>query len=254
MTVLALDVGNTDTKAARWDGRAWTGRLRWPTAGAVPPALAALAHGADAAGLASVAPRHTGRIAAAVRDASGRMPVFVSAALPLASPTLRFPFAMRYRTPETLGADRLAAAVAAWTGWGGSRPVVALDAGTAVTLDVVAPGPDGPAYLGGAIAPGPELLRRTLARDTGGLPDVPFAVPPSPIGASTAEAIQSGVTVLVVDGVAGLLRRTADVLGAPPVVVATGGWAAWLAGQGLPIDAVEDSLVLDGVRLLCAPG
>lgn len=243
MTVLALDAGNSHVKAARWDGAAWSDVLRWPTAAPVPDALAVLARGVDAAGIASVVPAHVDRLAQAVAACTGRPPTLVSAAL-------RLPFAMAYRTPHTLGADRLAAAVAAWQGWGGERPVVALDAGTAVTLDVVGLGTDGPAFLGGAIAPGPDLLRRSLVRDTGQLPEVPFAWPGAVVGGSTVEAIQSGLAVLLADGVAGLLHRTAEALGTPPVVVATGGWAAWVAEHVGGIDAVAPTLVLDGVRAL----
>ena len=248
---LALDAGNSSVKAARWDGAGWSDVLRWPTADDVPAAaLAALANGIDGGGLASVVPAHTARLAGALRDATGADPVVVTARLAL-------PFAMRYRTPATLGADRLAAAAAAWSGWSGSRPVVALDAGTAVTLDVVVPDdaePSGAAYLGGAIAPGPDLRRRALARETGQLPDVAWAMPPSTVGASTAEAVQSGLAGLFADGVAGLLARTARALTAdghaPPVVVATGGWAPWLADAVGGLDAVAPMLVHDGIRLL----
>lgn len=244
---LALDAGNSSVKAARWDGRAWRDAARWPSDPDADWAarLASLADGATASGLACVVPRLSGPLADALHTLIGTPPVFVSADLPL-------PFAMAYRTPHTLGADRLAGAVAAWDGWGGDRPVIALDAGTAVTLDVVVPcGPaGGPAYLGGAIAPGPDLLRCALARDTGQLPDVDWADPPSPVGATTTEAIQSGLTGLFADGVAGLLRRTTSAVDGVPVVVATGGWGAWLAARLDSIDAVAPDLVLDGVRLL----
>lgn len=245
MTVLALDAGNSSVKAARWDSHAWGEALRWPTGAAVPDALADLARDAQGAGLASVVPAHTVWLADALAHATGQPPVIVSA-------DRRLPFAMRYATPQTLGADRLAAAVAAWTGWGGAQPVVALDAGTAVTLDVVAPGADGPAYLGGAIAPGPDLLRRVLAGGTGQLPEAAFDTPSSTIGASTDEALRAGLTAMFADGVAGLLARTAHALAADghmaPVVVATGGWAPWLVDAGVAVDAVAPTLVLDGVR------
>ena len=246
MPFLALDAGNSSVKAAVWSGGRWGETARWPSAsrdvGVWAGRLAALP-GASGAGIASVVPALTPGLVAAVEAALGVEPVVVSAALPL-------PFRLAYRTPETLGADRLAAAVAAWTLAGGpARPVVALDAGTAITTDAVAPTPDGPVYLGGAILPGPDLLRRALARDTGALPDVPWA-DAGPIGASTAEAVQAGLSALVLDGVAGLLRRTAGALGAEPVVVATGGWAPWLAERIDGIDHVAPTLVLDGVRQL----
>ena len=228
-----------------WAGR-WVRVERWPSDRATAETWAGrlrdLAPGAEAVGLASVVPALTPVLVEAAEAAWAAPPVVVSASCPL-------PFRLAYRTPATLGADRLAAAAAAWALAGGAAPVVALDAGTAITLDVVSAEP---AYLGGAILPGPDLLRRALARDTGQLPDVPWAAPPSPVGATTTEAIQSGLTNLVAGGVERLLRRTADALGAEPAVVVTGGWGPWLAGQ-LGLARVEPHLVLDGVRLLTAP-
>ena len=77
-----------------------------------------------------------------------------------------------------------------------------------------------------------------------------WTLPASVIGASTTEAIQAGLTALVVDGVSGLLARTVATLGGDPLVLATGGWGAWLAERVPQIDRVEPHLVLEGVRLL----
>ena len=226
-----------------WAGR-WVRVERWPAGGATAETWAGrlrdFAPSAEAVGLASVVPALTPVLAAAAEAAWATRPAVVSAASPL-------PFRMAYRTPATLGADRLAAAVAAHALMGGA--VVAVDAGTAITLDVVSAEP---AYLGGAVLPGPDLLRRALARDTGQLPDVAFAAPPSPIGTTTSESIQSGLTALVAGGVERLLRQTADALGAEPAVIVTGGWGPWLA-ERLGLARVEPHLVLDGVRLLTAP-
>ena len=245
MPFLAIDAGNSSVKGGVWDGR-WVRVERWPSDGATAEAwagrLRALAPGASAAGLASVVPALTPALAEAAQSVCAAPPVVVSAALPL-------PFRLAYRTPATLGADRLAAAVGAHVVVGGAGAVVVVDAGTAVTVDVVSAEP---AYLGGAILPGPDLLRRALSRGTGQLPDVTFAAPPSPVGTTTAESVQSGLTNLVLGGVERLLRQTADVLGTEPTVVVTGGWGPWLAAE-LGLDRVEPHLVLDGVRLLTAP-
>lgn len=241
MSFLALDIGNSSVKAAVWD-ETWSEVTRWPSDAASADEWAERLgrfERVDRAGLASVVPRLGEAVGRAVQEALGVEAVRVSADLPL-------PFQMDYATPATLGADRLAAAVAAHALADG-RTVVALDAGTAITTEAVSAAP---AYLGGAILPGPDLLRRALARDTGQLPDVPWALVPSPIGRSTMEAIQAGLTTLVVDGVAGLLRRTTEAVGGDALVVATGGWAPWLAEHLDGIDRVEPMLVLDGVRLL----
>lgn len=250
---LALDAGNSSVKAAVWDGAAWSPVARFAydaDARTWAERVAGLAGsaGADglASGVASVVPAHVEALADGIESATGARPVRVSARLPL-------PFAVAYRTPETLGADRIAAASAAWH-LGGGRPVVALDAGTALTVDAVDVRDGRPVYLGGAIAPGPDLLAASLARGTGALPHVPFGGPTRAVGDSTAEAIRTGIAGLFAGGAERLVRETAAALSAPPLVVATGGVAPWLAARGVRVDAVVPALVLDGVRLLCAPG
>jgi type III pantothenate kinase len=245
---LALDIGNSEAKAGLHDGAGWVLTARFATeAGDATARLRALAEAArvDAAGLASVVPARTAAWAGAIREAFGIEPAAVHAEMPL-------PFRLAYQTPETLGADRLAAAAAAWLLFGRNdegtaRPVVALDAGTAVTTEVVTAAG---VYLGGAIAPGAPLLRRALTERTAQLPAVDWPDVLRPFGTSTREAMQVGLGVLFLDGVRGLLTRTAEALGTAPFVVATGGWAGWLAERLDGIQAVAPYLVLDGVRLL----
>ncbi len=244
---LAVDIGNSSVKAAVWDEVSPGGALAWTRAVTLghteaPARLEALAWAGLKTGVASVVPVLTASVADALQRATGRTPTVVSARLPL-------PFAMAYATPETLGPDRLAAAVAAWH-LGGGRPVVALDAGTALTLDAVDVRDGRPVYLGGAIAPGPALMVAALATGTAALPDVALGREAPPIGTSTREAIQAGVEGLFAGGALHLLRTTSEALSAPPVVVATGGLGPWLYHHGLPIDVLTPTLVLDGVRLL----
>jgi type III pantothenate kinase len=235
-------------KAGLHDGASWVRVERFATSDGDPAArLRALRseRPLEAAGLASVVPARTAAWAGAVSAVFGVEARAVHARTPL-------PFRLAYRTPETLGADRLAAAAAARLRFGRSaqgqaRPVVALDAGTAVTTEVVTA--EG-VYLGGAIAPGAPLLRRALREGAAQLPSVDWPEVLSPIGGSTREALEAGLGVLFLEGVRGLLERTAEALGERPFVVATGGWAGWLAGRLADVDVVEPHLVLDGVRLL----
>jgi type III pantothenate kinase len=157
-----------------------------------------------------------------------------------------------YRTPETLGADRLAAAAAALS-LGGGRPVVVIDAGTAVTVDAVDVRSGQTVYLGGAIAPGPEMLARSLARGTGALPHISFDGPILAVGDSTTESLRTGIAGFLAGGTGRLVEQMSRVLAAPPVVVATGGASAWLTAHGVPVDRLAPTLVLDGIRALCIP-
>jgi len=100
------------------------------------------------------------------------------------------PLDNQYRTPETLGYDRIAAAVGAYTIYPG-KSVLVIDAGTAITYDLVTP--QG-AYLGGNISPGLEVRFKALNKYTNRLPllERPVELPPM-LGATTREAMEAGI-------------------------------------------------------------
>lgn len=80
------------------------------------------------------------------------------------------PITIDYGTPRTLGCDRVAAAVGAWSEFKG-RDILVVDAGTAVTYDFVdASG----VYRGGNIAPGISMQLKALNHFTARLPLLPF--------------------------------------------------------------------------------
>lgn len=247
---VAVDIGNSSVKVARHDGDGWGETRTFPSSLDAPeaawaPRMAKLTRPGDVSGVCSVVPALAPRVVAALGAATGTAPFFVAHDGPL-------PFRMGYATPHTLGNDRIAAAAASWIQYAEGRPIIAFDAGTALTIEAVDVDARGPIYRGGAILPGPHTLRRSLARGTAQLPEVAWERPERVIGRSTAEAIQSGLTTLILDGLTGLLSRTAAELSAPPIVVATGGWGGWLANRLDAVDIVAPHLVLDGVRLLAS--
>ncbi|MBM3991749.1 MAG: type III pantothenate kinase [Planctomycetes bacterium] len=129
------------------------------------------------------------------------------------------------RTPDTVGRDRLFAARGAWELTGSS--CVVIDAGTAVTVDALAAAPK-PCFLGGAIAPGPALLARSLHEFTARLPlvDVDGAV--SALGVDTPSALRSGVLHGFRGAVLELSRRIEHALGGDVGIVVSGGAAQLL--------------------------
>ncbi|MDR1580552.1 MAG: type III pantothenate kinase [Synergistaceae bacterium] len=147
--------------------------------------------------------------------------------------------------PGEVGADRLANAVGAAEKYG--CPVVAVDLGTAINIDVVsAKG----AYIGGAIAPGLQTSVKTLFSRTAKLPQVVLDTPPRAIGRNTVHAIQSGIVFGYTGLVDELVRRILAELGAKAPVVATGGHAEVLASQSAIIGAVDRWLTLEGLRII----
>lgn len=94
-----------------------------------------------------------------------------------------------YKTPETLGPDRLAAAVGAQALFPG-RNVLVVDLGSAITIDLVSAAGE---FLGGNISPGAALRFRSLNRFTAQLPLYNFSEEISLLGKETSEAIRNGV-------------------------------------------------------------
>lgn len=241
---LVFDIGNSAVKAGLFSGSMvdHTFRSTHDPASLRSTILAEL-HGknVDSAAISSVVPRTT----ELVSNILGERGISVS----VIRHDMFLPFQLDYETPRTLGADRLAAAAAVWLryGEGKDRGVVALDAGTAFTYEVV---DRSGVYRGGTIAPGPSLMQRALNRDTAQLPEVPLEMPASVIGRSTVEAIQVGIMYGFIESVRGILRRINEELGETAYVAATGGWSTLLSEHVAEINTIDPHLVLDGVRLL----
>ena len=135
--------------------------------------------------------------------------------------------AINYPEPKEIGQDRLANAIGAQVGFG--TPVVVLDMGTAITLDVVS---NQGGYEGGLIAPGLGVMTDYLHERTALLPAVNLeemvrVKPMAGVGKSTVTAIRMGCGIGFAAMVKGLIKvGLAEVskLGEPtPSVVATGG-------------------------------
>ncbi len=105
------------------------------------------------------------------------------------------PIRLGYRTPQTLGRDRIATAVGAWTiaqRLDSASDVLVIDAGTAITYDLVTA--DG-CFVGGNIAPGLALRFKSLHEHTGLLPLVATDGDTPVVGYDTLTAIRSGVVL-----------------------------------------------------------
>ena len=152
---------------------------------------------------------------------------------------------IHYSDPRQVGADRLCVAYAGYHYNGG--PLIVVDFGTAITLDVV---DENGAYLGGVILSGPMTIAKALHRRTAQLPRVSLSFPDKIIGRSTDLSIQSGLSWGVVDMVDGLIDRIRKELPGKPKVIATGGYANPYAKRSRNFTAVHSELVLDGIRLI----
>lgn len=142
---------------------------------------------------------------------------------------------------EGVGMDRLFAARGALELAAGGAVVVQV--GTALTVDAVAPGRIQGRFLGGAIAPGPELLARALHRGGAQLPLVRPVPEISALGRDTQGALRAGISVGLSGAVCALVEGVAagaDLSAAP--IVLTGGAREFVrpALAALPQVLMED--------------
>jgi len=248
--VLAVDIGNSETVVGllhrRTVERFWrltSGRM---TADEIGLQLAAVLRDAGVetpvarlgAVLCSVAPTLTLAWEEALRRLTGATPVLVGVETARSLP-------IRYHDRTSVGADRIANAVAARGLYG--TPAIVVDLGTATTFDCVSR--EG-AYLGGAIAPGVVTSAEELFRRAARLPRVELRRPAHALGRATEESLQSGVLFGHAGMVDALVRRLTLEMKGTPHVIATGGLARVIATECETVNVVDETLTLKGMALL----
>ncbi len=154
------------------------------------------------------------------------------------------PLVNKYLTPDTLGYDRIASAVGAYTICPGKN-VLVIDAGTAITYDIVTSEGE---FLGGNISPGVEIRFKSLNKYTNRLPHLerPSEIP-SLVGSSTREAIQSGVVNGLLFEMDGFIEAISEKYPKLQVVL-TGGDAKYFVGKLKNSIFVDPNLNLIGLN------
>jgi type III pantothenate kinase len=132
--------------------------------------------------------------------------------------TTPIPVSNCYKTPNTLGNDRIALVVGATVHYSGHN-VLVIDAGTCITYDFINAEQE---YLGGSISPGIRMRYSALHQYTSQLPMLKTEEKAALIGGDTEESIHSGVINGVLAEIDGVIQRYIEQY--PDVkVVVTGG-------------------------------
>ncbi|MCL6553848.1 MAG: type III pantothenate kinase [Firmicutes bacterium] len=248
--LLAVDIGNTNVKLGAFRGpdllatwRIATDPRRTPDEyAALVVALLAMRGIAPTqvarVALCSVVPPLTAVFREVAHDVFGTSPLVVGE-------TLETGLRVLYEPPADVGADRLVASAAAYRRLGG--PVIVVEFGTATVFDAVSSAGE---YLGGAIHPGLQLAAEALFTGTSQLRRIELRRPAAAIGRTTIGAIQSGVVLGHVGMVEGMIARFRREVGEDAPAVATGGLARLIAAETTVFVAVDEDLILDGLRLL----
>ena len=236
---LLIDVSNSFAKLA-FASRSRIGRAsKIATPILTAERIARILHGRPSATLvvSSVVPKKNREIK---RAAGNRKVIWLTS-------KTRLNVRIDYPNPKTIGADRLANAVAVATLYG--TPAIVIDFGTAVTFDIVAADN---AYIGGVIAPGLEAMTNFLYDRTALLPRISLREPRSATGKSTKEAMLAGA----IFGYRGLVREILQRITAEKSwkgrvrIVATGGYAKLIARKLPEVETVHENLTLEGLRLV----
>jgi type III pantothenate kinase len=117
--------------------------------------------------------------------------------------TTKLPLTNLYKTPQTLGVDRIAGAVGGMTLFPCTDRLV-IDAGTCITYDFTDKENH---YLGGGISPGIDIRFKALNTFTEKLPLINRSKEALLIGGNTEESILSGVLNGVIEEVNGIINQ-----------------------------------------------
>lgn len=158
------------------------------------------------------------------------------------SDTTPLPIANAYKTPQSLGRDRIAAAVGAWSNHKGCD-ILVIDLGTAVTYDVVTANG---CYIGGNIAPGVSMRLEALHNYTSRLPLVDCTGNCPMWGEDTITAIRSGV----LNGIVGEINHYKNQLSQSPIVILTGGNATMIGAMLNFAHEIDHHLVTRGLNCI----
>ena len=233
--IVAMDIGNTNIKAAVFEGSRLVKRWRCAT----DPVMTSDQYGIIMADLfryhnlnmqavegimiSSVVPTINYTIEHMCRDYFHLEPR-------LLVPGMKTGLNIRYENPRELG------------------PAIFIDFGTATTYGVISAKSE---FLGGAIGPGLRMMNRALSTGTAKLPSIELVLPPQVIGKTTVSNIQAGILYGYIGSVEKIVEHMKHELGGSDIrVIATGGMAHLVKSNSDVIDEINPDLTLTGLRLI----
>lgn len=150
-----------------------------------------------------------------------------------------------YRQPKQLGQDRLINAYAASQLY--STPLIVIDSGTAITLDVVS---KNKTFLGGLIMVGVEMSLAALNEKTALLPKIRLTQPSKLIGQDTKSSILSGIIFGTTAAIDELTKQIKRYLGKNTLIIGTGGNIPLIKRNSKIKIHVDKDLTLRGIKLI----
>ncbi len=157
----------------------------------------------------------------------------------------KVPFTNCYKTPNTLGKDRIALASAAAKQYP-KKNVLIIDAGTCITYDFLDAKNN---YLGGAIAPGIRMRYNALHQQTANLPLLETKLPENFIGNSTQMCMHVGVIYGILGEIEAVIQKY-TLTYKDLTVILTGGDANFLSKQLKSSIFANPNFLLEGLNYI----
>lgn len=233
---LIIDVGNTLVKLALYQGDAMVGKREFPKSKIY----------SEVKKIVKVK-----RPTQAILSNVGKLPESVIAKLNSLLPilnvgySLNLPFKNLYKTPETIGSDRLALATAAVIQFP-KKNVLVVDAGSCITYDFIDKNGN---YHGGGISPGLGMRYKALNTFTAKLPLLKPSPPEALYGDTTVSSIHCGTfggLLKELDGIISDYKKKYTDL----TVILTGGDAKLLANRLKNSIFANSNFLLEGLNSL----
>ena len=248
--ILAVDIGNTHIVIGCIEGerilfveRLYTDTTKSELEYAISFKNVLEIYGIDRSGLkggivSSVVPPVTATLRNAAEKVTGREILVVG-------PGVKTGLDIRIDNPAQLGSDLAVGAVAAIEEY--PCPLVIIDMGTATSFTVVN---EKRQVIGGMIMPGVGAALESLTGKTSQLPKISLEPPKRFIGSNTVDCMKIGVLYGNAACVDGMISRIREELGREVQVVATGGMAKSIIPCCREKIAIDDALLLKGLRLI----
>lgn len=242
--LLAVDIGNTNTKFAVFDGDDLISRTSIPTLRGqsvddIHKYLTAnTEHEIASSIVCSVVPELNEIVSSAIEST-------FKVDCRIVQNHDDFGLDIRYEPLADAGTDRIVNAYSAVEKFG--SPIIICSFGTATTIDAI---DVNRVLLGGIIAPGLRSLSKALNITTSRLPEVEIEFPERTIQNTTVQCLQSGIVIGYVEMVDGLIRRILGEMNSDSKIVVTGGNANLVAEHSAYKVTVEPDLLLDGLAKL----
>lgn len=247
--IIAVDIGNTNTKIGVFDGNKIVTTLRLSNSSArtsdeygfyisnILGDAGVDISKIDGAIISSVNPNYNYTFEHMLTSQFKVKPLIVGSGI-------KTGIKIRYDNPKEVGSDRIMGCVAAWNYYGGDCIVV--DCGTATTFNVLSSEGE---FLGGLISFGLKSGSDALSASAAKLPKVELVRPSVVIGKNTIANMQSGIILGYTGMIEYIISKIKEETGKNYKVIATGGLSEVVAQCSKVFDVVDRLLTLKGLCL-----